>query len=189
MAQTLLHASFSDRPLARAALAILGGSAAIALGAQVSVPMIPVPMTLQTLAVVLVGLTAGSRLGVAAVAAYLAQGAAGLPVFAGGLGGAHLLAGPTAGFLFGFLAIAWIAGFAAERGLARGFATTLIASALALAAVYVPGVLWLQAVTPLDLNGAIAAGAAPFLLGDAVKALIAALAVTGAWAALPGRRA
>lgn len=189
MAQTLLHASLGHRPLARAALAILGGSAVIGLGAQVSVPMIPVPMTLQTLAVVLVGLTVGSRLGVAAVAAYLAQGAAGLPVFAGGMAGAHLLVGPTGGFLVGFLAIAWLAGFAAERGLARGFVATLIVSVLALASVYVPGVLWLQAVTPLDLNGAIAAGALPFLLGDAVKALIAALAVTGAWAALSGRRA
>lgn len=189
MAQTLLHASLGDRPLARAALAILGGSAVIALSAQVSVPMIPVPMSLQTLAVVLVGLTVGSRLGLAAVAAYLAQGAMGLPVFANGFAGLPVLFGPTGGFLFGFLAIAGLAGLAVERGFARGFVTTLLAAAVALASVYVPGVLWLDAVTPLDLNGAINAGMLPFLLGDGVKALIAALAVTGAWAALSNRRA
>jgi len=189
MAQTLLSTALHAHPRARAALAILGGSALIALGAQVSVPMLPVPMTLQTLAVVLVGLTAGSRLGAGAVLAYLAQGAAGLPVFAGGAAGAAWLMGPTAGFLWGFVAMAFLAGLAVERGLARGFPSTLVAVLAVSAMVYVPGVLWLTTVTPLDLSGAVARGMTPFLLGDAVKALIAALAVTGAWSALRGRRA
>lgn len=189
MAQTLLHASLGERPVARGALAILGGSALIALGAQVSVPMLPVPMSLQTLAVVLVGLTAGSRLGAAAVLAYLAQGAAGLPVFAAGGAGAAWLVGPTAGFLWGFIAIAGLAGLAVERGIARGFVATLLVSTVALASVYVPGVLWLNVATPLDLSGAVAAGMTPFLIGDAVKAVVAALIVTGAWSALKSRRA
>ena len=188
MAQTLLAASMQDRPRSRAALAILGGALLIALGAQVSVPMIPVPMTLQTLAVVLVGLTAGSRLGAGAVLAYLAQGAAGLPVFAGGTFGLAPLMGPTAGFLWGFVALAYLAGLAAERGLARGFLGTLVSVLAVSVLLYVPGVLWLTAVTPLDLSGAVARGMVPFLMGDAVKAVIAALVVTGAWAAL-GRRA
>lgn len=188
MSQTLLAASLRDHPRARAALAVLGGSALIGLGAQVSVPMLPVPMSLQTLAVVLVGLTAGSRLGAAAVLAYLAQGAAGLPVFAAGGAGLAWLAGPTAGFLWGFVGLAFLAGLAAERGLARGFAGTLVTVAALSALLYVPGVLWLTAVTPLDLSGAMARGMVPFLAGDAVKAVIAALVVTGAWSAL-GRRA
>jgi len=189
MARTLLATTLATRPRLRAALAILGGSALIGIGAQVSVPMLPVPMTLQTLAVVLVGLTAGSRLGAAAVLAYLAQGAAGLPVFAGGAAGLAWLAGPTAGFLWGFVGLAWLAGLAVERGLARGFATTLLATLAVSGLLYVPGVLWLTAATPLDVNGAIAAGMLPFLPGDAVKAVIAALVVTGAWAALRDRRA
>jgi len=188
MAQTLLAATLQTRPLARAALAILGGSALIALGAQVAVPMWPVPLTLQTLAVVLVGLTAGARLGAGAVLAYLAQGAAGLPVFSGGAAGAAWLVGPTAGFLWGFVAMAWLAGLAVERGLARGFVSTLVAVLAISAALYIPGTLWLTAATPFDLAGAVTAGALPFLPGDTVKALIAALVVTGAWNALKARR-
>lgn len=188
MRQTLLAAATTDRPGLRALLAILGGSALIGLGAQVEVPMLPVPMTLQTLAVVLVGLTAGSRLGAAAVLAYLAQGAAGLPVFAGGgLGAAHLI-GPTAGFLWGFVGLAFLAGLAVERGVARGFGTTLLVVLAISALLYVPGVLWLDAATGLDLAGAARAGMLPFVAGDAVKAVIAALVVTGGWAAL-GKRA
>jgi biotin transport system substrate-specific component len=188
MAQTLLSASLGTHPRARMALAILGGSALIALGAQVSVPLPYVPMSLQTLAVVLVGLTAGSRLGAGAVLAYLAQGAAGLPVFAGGAAGAAWLVGPTAGFLWGFVGLAWLVGLAAERGVARGvlrtFGVVLVASGL----LYVPGVLWLTAATPLTLSGAVAGGMTPFLAGDAIKAVIAALVVTGAWSALGQRR-
>jgi biotin transport system substrate-specific component len=188
MAQTLLAASLPNTAL-RAGLAILGGSVLIGLGAQVSVPMVPVPMTLQTLAVVLVGLTAGSRLGAAAVLAYLAQGAAGLPVFAGGGFGPQHLVGPTAGFLWGFVGMAFLCGLAAEWGLARRLVGTFLSVLAISAALYVPGVLWLTASTPLDLSGAVARGMMPFLAGDTVKAAIAALAVTGAWAALDSRRA
>ena len=162
---------------------VLFGSLLIAAAAQVSVPMFPVPMTLQTLAILLIGLTYGSRLAAATVVTYLGQGAMGFPVFAGGAFGLVPLMGPTAGFLFGFVMMAFVAGWLVERGFARGlwlFAAALIANAL----LYVPGVLWLQAVTPLSLEGAFMAGAAPFLLGDLAKAAIAALIVTGALAAL-----
>ena len=135
----------------------------------------------------LVGLTAGSRLGAAAVIAYLIEGAMGLPVFSGGGAGLAWLAGPTAGFLYGFVAMAWGAGFLAERGLARGLIGTFLSALVVTALLYVPGVLWLTAVTPLDLSGAVARGAVPFLLGDAVKAAVAALIVTGGWSALRNR--
>jgi biotin transport system substrate-specific component len=187
MAQTLIQAGLAPQSLTAKTLVVVGGALMIALGAQVSVPMLPVPMTLQTLAVVLVGLTAGSRLGAAAVLTYLAQGAAGLPVFSMGGAGLAWLSGPTAGFLWGFVALAWAAGRAVETGLAQGFVRTLLVVTAISALLYVPGVLWLTAVTPLDLNGAIARGAVPFLLGDAVKAVIAALVVTGGWAALSRR--
>lgn len=185
---TLVQALGGAQSTTRKVLMVLGGSALIALGAQVSVPMWPVPMTLQTLAVLLVGLTMGARLGAASVLAYLAQGAAGLPVFAGGAAGAVFLMGPTAGFLWGFVAMAFLAGWAVERGLARGMLRTTLAALAVSAALYLPGVLWLTAVTPLTLDGAIAAGMMPFVAGDAVKSVLAAVAVTGGWAALKARR-
>jgi biotin transport system substrate-specific component len=191
---TLLAAMTTDMGLARKAGLVLAGSVLIALAAQVSVPFWPVPMTLQTLAVLLVGFALGSRLGAAAVLTYLAEGAMGLPVFSNGGAGLLYMAGPTAGFLAGFVAMAWLAGFAAERGLARGFLGTALVALGASAALYLPGLAW-----PMALAGALGidAGwaslsaasvwsgfAAPFLLGDAVKAIVAALVVTGAWAAL-----
>ena len=168
---------------------VLGGSFLIALAAQVSVPMLPVPMTLQTLAILVVGLTFGARLGAATLIVDLAEGAMGLPVFANGAAGFPVLFGPTAGFLFGFVAMAGLVGYAAERGLARGFIGTALTAVAASALLYVPGVLWLAAVTPLDLNGAVTAGMLPFLAGDAVKAVIAALVVAGGWSILGKRRA
>lgn len=185
--RTLLQASLGAQSLLTQALVVLGGSALIGLGAQVSVPMLPVPMTLQTLAVLMVGLTAGSRLGAAAVLAYLVEGAMGLPVFAGGGAGLAWLVGPTAGFLWGFVGMAFLAGWLVERGIARGLIGTFMAVVAVSALLYVPGVLWLDVATGLDLTGAAARGMVPFLLGDLVKAAIAALAVTGGWAALARR--
>ncbi|MGP1358277.1 biotin transporter BioY [Roseicyclus sp.] len=191
---TLLAATIGDAGLARKALLVVGGSLLIALAAQVSIPFWPVPMTLQTLAVLLVGFALGARLGAAAVLTYLAEGAMGLPVFSNGGAGIAYMMGPTAGFLLGFVAMAWIAGFAAERGLARGLLGTALVALVASAALYLPGLAW-----PLGVAGALgieagwaglsaasvwAGFAAPFLLGDAVKAVIAALVVTGAWKAL-----
>lgn len=186
-ARTLVAATLPSNTLAAKALIVLAGSALIVLGAQVAVPMWPVPMTLQTLAVMLLGLTAGSRLAAAAVLTYLVQGAAGLPVFAGGTAGLVVLVGPTAGFLWGFVGLAFAAGWLVERGIAQGFWKTLGCTAVLSLALYLPGVLWLTMVTPLTLSGAAGAGMLPFLAGDAVKAIAAALAVTGGWAALSGR--
>jgi biotin transport system substrate-specific component len=165
---------------------VLFGSLLVAAAAQVSVPMFPVPMTLQTLAIMLIGLTYGARLAGATLVAYLGQGAMGFPVFAGGAFGLAPLMGPTAGFLFGFVAMAFVMGWLVERGFAKGFG--LFAAALiATAVLFVPGVLWLFAATPLDLQGAFMAAAAPFLLGEVIKAAVAALMIAGAFAALKSR--
>jgi biotin transport system substrate-specific component len=158
-------------PRARAALRFWGlallGSALLAASAQVSLPLWPVPATLQSLAVLLLGALGGARLGVAAVALYLAEGAMGLPVFAGGAGGPAVLAGPTAGYLLGFLPAAWIAGQAARGGPWRQ-ATLLLAAHLVL---FVPGVLWLAGF--VGLERAWMAGFVVFLPGTAVKTALA----------------
>lgn len=190
---TLSQAVIGTGSTARKAMLVLAGSAFIAVAAQISVPMLPVPMTLQTLAILMVGFVYGARLGALTLVAYLAEGAMGLPVFANGMNGLAF-AGPTAGFLIGFVAMAWAAGFAAERGLARGVVGTALSALLISAALYVPGVAW-----PALMAGGFGFEAgwvaqdagfywtwfvAPFLLGDAVKAVIAALLVAGGWKAL-----
>jgi len=183
----------TDSLLNKAAL-VLGGSLFIAVAAQVNVPMYPVPMTLQTLAIMLVGLTFGSRLGALTVVAYLAEGAIGLPVFANAMNGAAFF-GPTAGFLVGFVGLAWLVGFAAENGLAKGVLGTAAAGIAASALLYIPGIAW-----PMSLANLLGIetgwigrefGAyywtyfmAPFLIGDAVKAILAALIISGGWKAL-----
>ena len=190
---TLSQAVIGTGSTARKAMLVLAGSAFIAVAAQISVPMLPVPMTLQTLAILMVGFVYGARLGALTLVAYLAEGAMGLPVFANGMNGLAF-AGPTAGFLLGFVAMAWAAGFAAERGLARGVVGTALSALLISAVLYVPGLAW-----PALVAGGFGFEAgwvaqdagfywtwfvAPFLLGDAVKAVIAALLVAGGWKAL-----
>ena len=186
-AHTLTQAAIGHDTLARKAGLVLGGSLFIALAAQVSVPFFPVPLTLSTLAVLLVGLTLGSRLGAAAVLAYLAEGAMGLPVFAGGMNGAALV-GPTAGFLYGFVGMAWLAGLAVERGLARGILSTAACGIAISALLYVPGLAWPAAAMGAGGGDLWAHWMAPFLIGDAVKAGVAAMVVRGGWAALATRR-
>ncbi|MDJ0859305.1 MAG: biotin transporter BioY [Dinoroseobacter sp.] len=190
---TLSQATLGTDGLLRKALLVLGGSAFIAIAAQISVPMFPVPMTLQMLAILLVGFAYGSKLGAATVLAYLAEGLMGLPVFANAMNGAAF-AGPTAGFLIGFVAVAYVAGLAAERGVAKGFVGTAVAAIFASALVYIPGVIWPMAVaSSFGIEGGwVGIGwdkiwawfMGPFLIGDTVKALIAALIVSGAWKVL-----
>lgn len=173
-------------------LVVLGGSVLVAVAAQISVPFFPVPMTLQTLAVLLVGLTCGARLGALALIAYLIEGAAGLPVFAEFKNGIAF-AGPTAGFLVGFVMMAFLAGLVVDLGVRR-FLPLAVATVAISALLYVPGVAWaMLADSALGVNAS-KWGAdnfamiwqyymSPFLIGDTVKAVIAALVVTGAWAA------
>ena len=138
---TLSQAVTGSTSLLKQVLMVAGGTAFIALAAQISVPMLPVPMTLQTLAILMVGFTFGARLGAATLIAYLAEGAMGLPVFANGMNGVAF-AGPTAGFLVGFVGMSWAAGWAAERGLARGFVGTALSAIVISALLYVPGLAW-----------------------------------------------
>ncbi|MCA0274334.1 MAG: biotin transporter BioY [Proteobacteria bacterium] len=195
---TLSKALVRSQSLPVQAALVASGSLFIALAAQVSVPMIPVPMTLQTLAVLLVGFAFGARLGVATLIAYLAEGAMGLPVFANAHNGVAFM-GPTGGFLVGFVGVAAIAGIAADRGV-KSFLGTALVAILASALLYVPGVLWAMSLAKVAGIDTAKWGAdnfgmiwqyymQPFLIGDVVKALLAALIVTGGWAALSRRKA
>ncbi|MFC4669254.1 biotin transporter BioY [Seohaeicola nanhaiensis] len=175
-----VSASRSRNPATSVAL-VVGASLLMTLAAHVSVPFYPVPMTLQGSVAVLAGLLLGPRLALAAMALYLAQGAMGLPVFAGtparGLGLAYM-AGPTGGFLLGFALTAWLAGTLARFGWARSLLGSFIVSLIAIAAMYVPGLLWLGQFTGYGA-ALLTAGLLPFLIGDAVKAALAALLARG----------
>lgn len=184
---TLSHALFGAPSLQRQIAMVLFGSLLVAMSAQISVPMFPVPMTLQTLAISLIGLTYGARLAGVTLAAYLVQGAVGLPFFAGGAAGLPYMMGPTGGFLIGFVAMAWMTGWLVERGLDRGLLRLFVAALVPALLLFVPGVMWLWAIMPLSLEGAFVAGALPFLVGGIVKSAVAALIVAGSWQALSRR--
>lgn len=153
--------------LLRPALLAFGGSLAIAASAQINFPMQPVPMTMQSLVVLLVGVAYGWKLGAATVLLYLAQGAMGLPVFAGFRGGPAALVGPTAGFLFGFVAAAALAGWLAAQGWTRGWWRTALTLTAGHAVLFMGGVLWLTAL--LGFERAVAVGFLPFIPGTVVK--------------------
>lgn len=161
-----------DRSVARNVALIVAASLLITLSAKLSVPVpfSPVPMTMQPLAVLLIGAALGAKRGAAAAGLYLLQGAVGLPVFAHPLG----LAGPTAGYLVAFPLGAWIAGTLSERGWTRTIGGTIAAMAMALAVILLGGWSWLSAGMQLGARGAFVAGVAPFLAGDLIKIAIAA---------------
>ena len=167
----------------RNALVILAGSMLLTLSAKLSIPFFPVPVTLQTLVVLCLGLVLGPRLGAAAVIAYLAQGAAGLPVFAGtpekGVGLAYML-GTTGGYLLGFVVAAYAVGLLAERRWDRSKLTTIAAMIIGNAIIYAFGLVWLGSIVGWD-KPILAWGMMPFLLGDLAKILIAAAVLPTAW--------
>jgi biotin transport system substrate-specific component len=185
-----LWPSAGSRVVRNIALVVLG-CALLWVSAKVKVPFWPVPMTLQTFAVMALAAAYGSRLGVATVVAYLAAGAAGLPVFTNTppeIAGPAYLLGPTGGFLIGFIAAAFIVGYAADRNWDRSVPKLLAAMVVADAAVFALGLAWLGVAVPaLGYSwGLLEAGLFPFLLGDLLKVLIAALAVPAAWGLLHG---
>ena len=148
---------------------VLGGTALLAAASQISVTMFPVPMTLQTLAVL-------------TVAAWLAEAFAGLPVLANG-GSTASFFSLTAGFLFGFLAMVAVAGIAADRGV-KSFVGLSVAGLIAGAVLYVLGLAWPALVLGKSVPELLSGWMMPFLAGDTVKAIISALIVSGGWSVL-----
>lgn len=162
-------------------LVVLGGSAFVALSAQAAVylPFSPVPITGQTLAVLLVGMSLGRWRGAAALLTYLAEGALGLPVFAGGMGGAAMLWGPTGGYLCGFVAAAFVTGLFAERAWDRRIPQVIAAMVLGNVVIYGIGLVWLS--TWVGVDRVLALGLWPFVPGDMAKVVLATLLLPGGW--------
>jgi biotin transport system substrate-specific component len=165
--------------LLRLAVLVLAGTAILAASAQVKVPMWPVPVTMQTFVVLMIGMAYGWRLGGATLLAYMGEGALGLPVFASG-GGLAYFAGPTSGFLIGFFVAAVFVGWLAERGWDQSLLRTAIAMTGGTALIYLFGVSWL-AVFFGDVDKALVHGLYPFIVGDMVKIALAALLLPFCW--------
>lgn len=167
------------------AVAVFLGVCLLTLSAKVQVPFWPVPMTMQTLVVLMLGMAYGSRLAAGTVFAYLLAGAAGLPVFAGtperGIGLAYMM-GPTFGFLVGFLIAAWLVGFLAERGWDRSFLKCAAAMVLGHLVITLAGVVWLAVL--MGTTKAIEVGFTPFMASSVLKTALGAVAMPMLWRVL-----
>jgi len=186
-APTLINAIWPRETggMLRLGLLAIVGSALMAVSAKIQVPMYPVPMTMQTFAVLVIAMAYGARLAGATLLLYLAEGAVGLPVFASGSGLAYM-AGPTGGYLAGFLVAAVLVGWLAERGWDRNSALTFLANGAGTAIIFVLGVAYLSTlVGGLDL--AFEKGLAPFAIGALVKVSLAAALLPLVWKFLPRR--
>jgi biotin transport system substrate-specific component len=157
------------------------GTALLAISAKIQVPFYPVPMTMQTLVVLVVGAAYGWRLGGATVALYLAEGVMGLPVFAGPSAGPAYMAGPSGGFLMGFLVAAVVTGYMAERGWDRSVPRVVAMMAAGHAVIFVCGVTWLATGLNFGFEKAWTAGVTPFYAATVLKTLLAAALIQAAW--------
>ncbi|VEJ10121.1 biotin transporter BioY [Actinobacillus delphinicola] len=170
---------FIDNSLKVTAIKAIIGSLFIALLAQVSIPLQPVPITGQTLGVTIVGFAFGKRAGVASVALYLLEGALGLPVFANGSSGIAAFFGPTGGYLYGFLATAYILGYFSDKGILNYPMAAFFIAIIASATTFVFGLFQLSFFVPADK--VLEYGFTPFIAGGLLKALIASFTVSGAY--------
>jgi len=155
-------------------LLVVGASVLIALAAQIAIPLpfTPVPLTMQPLAVLFIGIVLGASRGAAAATLYLLEGVGGLPVFAQGHGGAIWLVGPTAGYLYSYPAAAWLAGWFSQRGWGSTIVRAVAGMLAALALIYLGGWAWLAILT--SPRAAFVAGVQPFVLADVVKIALGA---------------
>jgi len=159
---------------------VITGSILIALSAKIRfyLPFSPVPVTGQTFTVLLIGALFGSKRGTLTAVAYLAEGAVGFPVFAGGFSGLAYIAGPTGGYLAGFVAATGVTGFLAQRGWDRKILTTALAMTAGSAALYIFGLSWLYLFTGSKV---FALGFLPFVPGDIIKIVSAAMLLPLGW--------
>lgn len=185
-----------ERPTGRVAYqaaVALAGSLLVAGLAQISIvlPFTPVPITGQTLGVLLVGASLGPGLAAISLGLYLLEGAIGLPFFAGGAHGAGLLgfAAATGGYLWGFVVASALVGWLARRGWDRSFRSAIGAMFVGEVVLYAIGIPWLMAALDLPLAEGLELGLYPFVIGDTLKLLFAATVLPGAWRLLgPARK-
>jgi biotin transport system substrate-specific component len=182
LANTVWPAQSGNARVARNVLLALVGTLALTVSAKVQIPFWPVPMTMQTFVVLLIGMAYGCRLGVVTVALYLLEGALGLPVFAGtpekGVGLTYMM-GPTGGYLIGFVVAAYGCGWLAERGFGRSPLKTLVAMSAGHAVIFLFGVVWLAQL--IGIEKAISVGLLPFWAATIVKTLLGVAALPLAW--------
>ena len=181
MLDSLMTPTAATSALLKVSLVIFG-SLLLAVSAQFKIPLYPVPVTGQTLVVLLIGMTYGLRLGGITMAVYLFEGALGLPVFAGGTAGVVVLTGPTGGYLIGFLLAGVAMGYLAERGMGRTAVSTVAAMIVGNCIIYLCGVLWLA--NFIGFGQAFESGVLPFLYGDALKLIVSAGLMPLAWRAV-----
>jgi biotin transport system substrate-specific component len=185
LADYLVPSSRSSRSLnlLKDVLLVVGFNVLLILSARLSIHLwfTPVPITLQTFVVMLAGAALGSRRGALVMLLYLAEGASGLPVFAGGGGWAYLIVSPTAGYLWSYPIAAFVVGFLAERGLDRSFLTSIFAMLPGTVIIYALGVSWLAILLHIGLDKAFVLGMWPFIPGDLIKIVVAALLLPTAW--------
>jgi biotin transport system substrate-specific component len=183
-ADTLMGAALAPMDSVRSAGLVIIFSLFIAACAQFSIHIGPIPITGQTFAVLLTGMLLGSRLGAAAVIAYLIEGAVGLPFFAGGGAGLVRFLGPTAGYLVAFPAAAFIVGAFAEHGWDKRYHTAVAAMAIGSVIIFLGGWAWFAILTNTAPVAAFKLAVLPFLLGDVIKIALGAAVLPTGWALL-----
>jgi biotin transport system substrate-specific component len=165
------------------ALFIVGGVGFISVLAQIAIPVpgSPVPVTGQTLAVLLIGTTYGARLGILTFATYLLAGIAGAPIFAGSTNGIEKVVGATGGYLVGMLLASFVLGYLADRKADQKFRTSFPALLLGDLIIFTLGLTWLHISLDLSWSATFAAGLTPFILGEALKIAITATSLPLIW--------
>ncbi len=172
-----------SRSFAASALLITAGAVLTAAAAQLAVPLWPVPITGQTLAVLLVGSTLGAVRGALAMVLYAVLGIVGLPVFSDAASGFTVIAGPTGGYIIGFIFSAAIVGWIAERSWDHRFVGALVSFVGGTLVTFAFGMVWLAAALGLTLEQTLQGGLYPFIIGGFLKALLAASLIPLAWRA------
>ena len=181
--------SWAAKSTVRNAVLVFGLTALTALSAQVSIPLpfTPVPLTLQTFAVLAGAAALGAERAVLAQVLYLVLAVAGAPVLAGGASGGATVVGATGGYLLGFVVASYVVGKIAERGATQKISATVLAYVAGSAVIYTLGALWLAYSTSNSISWAIANGVVPFLVGDAIKAVAAGAVLPAAWKLVDGK--
>lgn len=160
---------------------IIAGSLFLALMAQISLPLwfTPIRLSLQSFAVLMIGSLLGSKRGALAVLTYLAEGACGFPVFAGGFGGIAYLAGPSGGYLIGFVLATYLIGWLLEKGWKKDYSLTLTALCIGTVLILSLGSLWLSYF--VGFEKALIMGTYPFLIGESLKVMAAGILISSGW--------